>query len=530
MHGKSFVIPILALHTPANNELRSKDRFKPLHSIDMNYPSSITPSSSPLHLPFPFQFPLFFTPSKSTKHIFSATSNQTQYPKPNTHPTNKPLIPLQQHNPTTKIAQTLAEKIKYGKFETLTDFNHMFLTMVSADEIDLAYKFYSNLPNYNLSPNILTYSILVNCHCKRNKPMEAKHVLQHMISNGFGSPNVKTFTQVINSFCKKGNLTQAFQVFEMMGQVQCDPSINTYNCLLKGLCYVGRVEEANELLSRIKKSWKENAKDASFKKNQEMLKPDVYSFTAVMDGFCKVGRSDEALELLNEAIEMGLVPSIVSYNTIFNGYFKEGRPLEGFGLLEKMKERELNPDCVSYSTLLHGLLQWGEIRAGIRVHNEMVSLGFEVDERMMNTLLRGVCRKSRKEKDLLKDAYRLFDEMCKRGCDVDPCAFELMIEAFCNGNEMDKGFGKLCEMMSLGLCPRTFTLDVVVKGLCVEGKIEEAMWILVLVCRGRSEMFERVTFDVLINEMNRRDMVVNASCVYCVALKNGVTPLRNPRR
>ncbi|KAL8263140.1 hypothetical protein R6Q59_024489 [Mikania micrantha] len=63
-----------------------------------------------------------------------------------------------------------------------------------------------------------------------------------------------------------------------------------------GLCYVGRVEEAHELLSNIKKYWKGD-KSVSFK-------PDVYSFTAVTDGLCKVGRSDEALDLLNEAIEM----------------------------------------------------------------------------------------------------------------------------------------------------------------------------------------------------------------------------------
>ncbi|XP_076927788.1 uncharacterized protein LOC143591482 [Bidens hawaiensis] len=444
----------------------------------------------PLHL----QPPSFFTPANPPKH----------YPKPTHHPP-----------PKTQIAQKLAGKIKHGnKIQTLTEFNHLFMTMVSANETDLAFKFYSNLPNYNLSPNDLTYSILINCHCKRNDPIEANKVLQHFINNGFGSPNVKTFTQVINCFCKKGKLTHALKVFDEMRQRECSPNINTYNCLLKGLCYVGRVEEANELLLKILKDGE--------------LKPDVYSFTAVMDGFCKVGRSDETLELLDEAIGIGLVPSIVTYNTVFNGYFKEGRPLEGFGLLEKMKERGCRPDCVSYSTLLHGLLQWGEVRAGVKVYNQMLDLGLEVDERMMNTLLRGVCRKSRKEKELLKVAYQVFDEMSKQGCGFDPCGYELMIEAFCNGNEVDKAFVNLCEMMKMGLVPRTFTLDIVVRGLCAEGKIEQAMWILVLVCRGESEMFEGVTFDVLISELNRRGMVTHATCVYCVALENGVIPLKKP--
>nr|GEV33170.1 hypothetical protein [Tanacetum cinerariifolium] len=343
--------------------------------------------------------------------------------------------------------------------------------------------------------------------------MEAKKVLEHMINNGFVFENdkVKTFTQVINSFCKKGKVKEAFEVFEMMSMVKCDPNINTYNCLLKGLCYVGRVEEAYEMLFKIKKC----------------SRPDVYSYTAVMDGFCKVGRSDEALELLNEAIEMRLNPSIVSYNTIFNGYFKEGRPMEGFSLLERMKEQNCVPDYVSYSTLLHGLLQWGEFRAGVVVFNEMLDVGFEADERMMNTLLRGVCRRSRDEKELLINAYQVFDEMCKRGCDIDPCAYELMIEAFCNGNEMDKAYLNLCEMIRMGLSPRSFTLNIVTRGLCIEGKVEKAMSLLVSVCKGRCEMLDRVAFDVLIKAMNRQGMVKSVSCVYCVALKNGVIPLRS---
>ncbi|KAL7601795.1 hypothetical protein Lser_V15G25863 [Lactuca serriola] len=498
--------------------------------------NSPLPRASPSSLPHPFsfQFPpssfnftsLLLIPPKPSHFIISATTNQTITPSPYSLKLNSRLISKDGFLPNeryrSKSVKDLAGSIKDGNIETLAEFNHLFKGLVLADEVDLAYKLYSTLSNYDFSADSLTFSILVHCCCKRNDPMEAKKVLEHMIESGFESPKVKTFTQLINLLCKKGRLKQAFEVFEIMGKVKCDPTINTYNCLLKGLCYVGKVEEANEFLSKIKKSWKEQ--------RDGRLQPDVYTYTAVMDGFCKVGRSDEALELLNEAIEMGLTPSIVTYNTIFNGYFKEGRPMEGFGLLQQMKERNCTPDYVSYSTLLHGLLQWGEIKAAVRVYKEMLDTGFNVDERMMNTLLRGICRRSRKEKELLEDAYQVFDEMSKRGCDIDPCAYELVIEAFCNGNEMDKAFVNLCEMIKMELSPRTFTLNIVVRGLCVEEKIEKAMLVLVLVCRRTSEMLDKVAFDVLINETNRQGMIKTASCVYCVALKNGVIPSRKPRR
>nr|XP_043610126.1 pentatricopeptide repeat-containing protein At1g62670, mitochondrial-like [Erigeron canadensis] len=468
---------------------------------------------------------LLFISPKPTKFTLFATTTHTL--KFNSYLKHKsPIQETQQQK--SQNHQVLTQNIKLGNIKTISQFNSLFMGLVSKHELDLAYNLYSSLSSFDFLPNSLTFSILVHYYCKKNEPMEGKKVLEHMIENGFDLDfdKVKIFTQIINCFCKKGKLKQAFEVLEMMDKVKCEPTINTYNCLLKGLCYVGRVEEAFELLTKIKKSCNDDYKGVSFKRLK--LRPDVYSYTAVMDGFCKVGRSNEALELLNEAIEIGLSPSIVCYNTIFNGYFKEGRPMEGFSLLKEMKERNCEPDYVSYSTLLHGLLQWGEIKAGVRVYDEMMDMGFAVDERMMNTLLRGVCRKSRKEKEFLKDAYRMFDEMCKRGCEIDPCAYELMIEAFCNGNEMDRAFVNLYEMLKMGLAPRTFTLNIVVKGLCVEGKIEKAMSILVLACQGRSEMVDRVAFDALINEMNRQGMVTDASCVYCAALKNGVTPLRKP--
>ncbi|KAL5738962.1 hypothetical protein ACOSQ2_028142 [Xanthoceras sorbifolium] len=143
-------------------------------------------------------------------------------------------------------------------------------------------------------------------------------------------------------------------------------------------------------------------------KNDDAMKPDMHTYTAVTDGFCKGGRSSEAMGLLNEAVERGLRPSVVTFNTLFNGYCKEGMAMEGFSVLRFMKERNCVPDHISYSTLLYWLLRWGETRAALRVFKEMVGFGFEGDERMVNTLLRGLCIKSCKEKHVLEDAYQMF--------------------------------------------------------------------------------------------------------------------------
>ncbi|MCD7473214.1 hypothetical protein HAX54_014873 [Datura stramonium] len=392
-----------------------------------------------------------------------------------------------------------------------SDFNHILTSLVLADEFELALKLCSSL-SYALTLDEYTYSLWVSLYCKKDDPETAKSILAHMLEDGF-QPKVATFTTLINSFCKAGKLQQAYEIFEVMGQIGCEPTIHTYNCLLKGLCFLGRVEEAYELLLNIKKSKK---------------KPDLYTYTAVMDGFCKVGRSSEALELLEEAMEMGLTPNVVSYNTLFNGYFKEGRPLDGIGLLRKMKEENCVPDRITYSTLLHGLLKWGEIGAALSIYQEMLKLEFGVDGRLMNSLLRGLCRQSRKEKELLEHAYEVFERMQSRRLAIDPIGYELVIEAFCSGKKLDKALDNLYEIVRIGYSPKAFTFSNLIRVLCQEGKVHKALLVFVLVLKdGKSP--SKVPFNLLINELNQQGMLLNARYLYGVALKCGMVPRNKPR-
>ncbi|GLU14878.1 hypothetical protein SLE2022_314190 [Rubroshorea leprosula] len=395
---------------------------------------------------------------------------------------------------------------------TLLDLNHLLTGLVEANQLDLALKLYTKASSYGVQPDSRTSSIMIRCYCKKNDVDEARRVLDDMLQNGY-PPNVATFTDLINLFCKTGKLKAAFEVFELMG-VGIEPTVQTYNCLLKGLCYVGKVEKAYEMLMGIKKG-------------SGLMKPDIYSYTAVMDGFCKVGRSDEAMELLEEALKMGLEPSPVTFNALFSGYTKEGRPEMGFHVLKLMKERNCTPDRISYSTLLNGLLKWGKIKAAFRVYEEMVGIGFEVDERMMNSLLRGLCMKSWEEKDLIQDAYHVFEEMRRRVC-VDSSTYGFVIRTLCMGKETEEALEHLKMMIGTGCIPRTITFNNVIQAFCVEGKVGEALVVLVLMSEN-GKIPSRTSYDVLVQELNRQERWSCACNVYGAALKQGIFPHKLPK-
>ncbi|KAL2899817.1 hypothetical protein RDABS01_024899, partial [Bienertia sinuspersici] len=423
-------------------------------------------------------------------------------------------IPVEEKS---KVLDSMIEKQCESK--TIDNFNDMIMSLVVAEELDIALKLFDEMSSlHGLTPDCWTYSILIRCYCKKNEPEEGKRLLNCMIENGF-RPNVVTLTILVNSLCSRGKVQRAIEVLEMMGEFGCNPNTQTYNCVLKGLCFVGRVEEAYKMLMDMKRKGVDEEKIAVI--------PDIYSYTAVMDGFCKVGRSDEAMELLEEAIGMGLTPNVVTYNALFNGYCKEGNPRKGIQLLKQMKERGCLPDYISYSTLLHGLLKWGKFLAAFWIYNEMVEVGLKVDERMMNTLLRGLCRKSWEEEELLKNVHQVFEKMKSWHYSVFPDTYYVVIQTFCIGKQIDMALVTLHELVETGHFPRMVAINRIIRGLCDEGKSSQALSVLVLVCAA-GKFPSKISFNILIDELNSQGNVLGACSIYGAALKLGVIPHRIP--
>ncbi|KAF8042189.1 hypothetical protein BT93_A0721 [Corymbia citriodora subsp. variegata] len=398
-----------------------------------------------------------------------------------------------------------------GQMGSLSGVNDLLTALAVAREPDIALQVFDEMPSHGLVPDAWTFSSVIVCHCLKNSLDDATRILESMVKNEL-HPSVATFTTLVNSFCRKGEMQKAFEVLGVMNKVGCEPTIQTYNCLIKGLCYVGRVEEAYEMLENIKKG-------------SISIKPDIYTYTAVMDGFCKVGRSPEAMELLDEALEAGLAPNVVTYNTMFNGYCKEGNPMKGFGVLKLMKERDCAPDHISYSTLIHGLLKWGKIRAALRAYKEMVGDGFEVEERMLNTLLRALCKISWKERDLLEDAYQMFEKMRSRGCVVDGSSYGFIIQTLSVGNRNEEALLNREHMMTMGHSPKMISLARVVRALCREGKLDKVLSVLMDERLGQPS---KEAYNVVINEFNQQGRWLCARNVYGMALKQGVVPEKKP--
>ncbi|XP_045797471.1 pentatricopeptide repeat-containing protein At5g64320, mitochondrial-like [Trifolium pratense] len=460
-------------------------------------------------------------PSILTTHSFSVTNSSIKKTTNNQlvdfkdKTTTFPIKNLVQNITSLSSSKTKIEMLQIleknaSEFQTISDFNNLLMALWIAQKSELCATMFTKLSSFHLVPDSCTYSIMIRCHCQKNEVEEAKRVLFTVLENGF-VPDSTTITVLINSLCKRGKVKKAMEVFEFMERKGLKISVQQHNCLLKGLSYVGKIEEALEILMNMKKT---------------NFGVDVYSYTAVMNGLCKVGRSDDAMDLLNEVVEIGLIPNVVTFNILIQGYSIEGRPMEGVGVLKMMKKYECVPDYISYNTVLHGLLKWNEIDEAFEVYKEMVEIGFDVDFRMMRTLVRRLCKRSWEEKGLLEDAYEVFEKMKERVLVVDKRTIEVMVEACCRGEKFDEALVNLNDMVRWGYSVKAIAFEKVIVGLCGQGRVDEAVSTLFLL-HANGGIGDLVSYDVLVNELNAHGRVFCASVLFGFALKQGVVLVPN---
>ncbi|KAF3331844.1 pentatricopeptide repeat-containing protein [Carex littledalei] len=390
---------------------------------------------------------------------------------------------------------------------TISDYNDILEALLRAEEFEHVIKLFSELEPNGIKPNIRSFSILVNCFCKKNNPFEAKRVLDEMWQNGF-IPNVVTFTSVVRSLCKRGRVTIAMDVLDKMRKASVDPTIQTYNNLIVGLCYVGRLEEVSELVDNLKNS---------------PTKPDIYTYTLVIDSFCKVGKVDEAIELFNEAKEKGLKPSIYTYNALLNGFCKKSRTAEAVSLLKEMEAQGIKPDGICYNIVLRGHLVNREYSLAWEMFKRTREAGFPLGMRSTNAVLRGLCRLSLTNKEILKDVKELFEIIVELQFGPTPYTYCLMIQALASAGEIDSALVHLNNMVNTGACPRMLTCNMVIRLLCREGKVYDAQSVLVTMIK-LGKLPGTFSFEIILNESSSQGKFSDALALYGVALKLGIDP------
>lgn len=143
------------------------------------------------------------------------------------------------------------------------------------------------MKTYDMTPGVSIYNVRIQSLCKLKRSVEAKALMDGMISNGI-KPNSVTYNHLIHGFCKEGKLEEAKSLFKKMVNSGFHPNSDCYFAMVHFLNEGGDFESSLGFCKEsMEKGWV----------------PNFSSMKKLVNGLANGGKVDEAKELLGQIKE-----------------------------------------------------------------------------------------------------------------------------------------------------------------------------------------------------------------------------------
>ncbi|KAL6563894.1 hypothetical protein OROHE_005134 [Orobanche hederae] len=268
---------------------------------------------------------------------------------------------------------------------------------------------------HKFTPNLSTYTILLNGWCRVKNLMEAGRTWNSVIDNGFKPdvivhntmlegllrsqkrsdaiklfelmkskspfPNVRSYTILIRYLCKHGNMNEAVDYFYDMLNSGCEVDAAIYTCLMTGFANQKKMDMVYRLLKEMK---------------EKGHPPDGWMYNALIKMMANRKMPDDAVKIYKKMIQSGIQPSIHTYNMIMKSYFVARNCEMGYAVWEEMKKKGCCPDENTYTILIGGLLRLRRTNEAYKYSIEMIDKGMKAPQFDYKKLTGGFSRTGRR--------------------------------------------------------------------------------------------------------------------------------------
>lgn len=232
-------------------------------------------------------------------------------------------------------------------------------------------------------------------------------VFEYMVEWGF-ERDERTCSIHLLAMTHSGRADLAFSFFHRMVDSGMEVSVYSLTIVVSGLCNVGELKMARELVETEGKRFKPNIitfntlVDACARRRdileldlvlllmkQERIPYNDTTFKLLIECYSGSNKTEEAEKLLSEMHDKSLEVEIYLYYTIISGYCRQGNITSALSLFTKMQEMKLSPSVDVYWCLISGLCRVGEMGHVKKLVQEMQSQGGELDDVLLNALVNG---------------------------------------------------------------------------------------------------------------------------------------------
>ncbi|ONK59619.1 uncharacterized protein A4U43_C08F8330 [Asparagus officinalis] len=249
------------------------------------------------------------------------------------------------------------------------------------------------------------------------------------------------------------------EVMKEMVERGLEPSLNTYNILLKGFFRAGQVREGWDFFVQMKKRGRKGA---------ECCRPDVVSYTTVVHGLGIDGQIERARKVFDEMIGEGVLPNVATYNALIQVICKKGCVEDAVVVFNEMVRKRYTPNVITYNLVIRGLSHAGKMNRAMEFLEKMKLDGCEPNVQTYNVLIRYCLEEGEIERGL-----ELFETMGKKGgCLPNLDTYNVVISAMFTRKRSEDMLlaGKMViDMVERGHLPRKFMFNRILNGLLLTG-------------------------------------------------------------
>ncbi|XP_065856643.1 pentatricopeptide repeat-containing protein At2g17670 [Euphorbia lathyris] len=330
-----------------------------------------------------------FTPDRSTYHVLITNSC------------------IKPEDSLSLVHQTLNLMVNSGFQPNQVTADLAVRALCSVDREDDAVELVKELASKHSKPDSYTYNFLIKRLCKCRALSTVYDFIDELRSSFDLNPDIVTYTILIDNVCNSKNLREATRLLSVLRDCGFKPDCFVYNTIMKGYCMLSRGSEAIEVYKKMK---------------EEGVEPDLVTYNTLIFGLSKSGRVDEAQKYLKIMAETGHFPDAATYTSLMNGMCRKGNVLGALALLEEMEANGCSPNSCTYSTLLHGLCKGGRfLEKGIELYRVMKEEGMKLETASYATLVRALCRGGK-----VAEAYEVFDYAVESKSLTDVAAYSTL--------------------------------------------------------------------------------------------------------
>ncbi|XP_012827854.1 PREDICTED: pentatricopeptide repeat-containing protein At5g18950 [Erythranthe guttata] len=388
------------------------------------------------------------------------------------------------------VFERLKKSIGYSI--SLETWNCALSHSVRTKRVDVVWKLYENMMEYNVITDVKTVGHLIQAFCLEENVAKGYGLLQQVLEAGHVPENI-IFVKLISSFCKNRDYGKVSAVLNNMIAKNCSPGNDTYQEVINRLCKGGMTSEGFRIFNELKNRGYfpdrvmyttmihglcedknlGGARKLWFEMIQNGIVPNEYTYSAFIDGLFKSGCINEAEKLHKEMLDKGYEESTISFNTRINGLCSNGKVEEARVLFEEMNEKGIFQDSITYSSLIKGFSQQGKITEATYFFNELLKKGFEPSSGSFVTLVEKLC-----EIGNVKEAEKLWVEMRSRGLEPAICSLNTIILGLSQQGRFAEMVECLRYMIRKGVRPKEKTFEEIIKCVYLDEMFDDALFVL----------------------------------------------------